>query len=64
MKHTITFHTPDDQVKEIHDIRVTFLDQDDNAYFINAKASTKVEEVNNINWKIAARIKELNEGKI
>jgi len=62
MKHTITFNTPA-EIKEIHDIRVSFLDQDDKAYFLNVKASTKVEEVNNINWKIAARIKELNEDK-
>lgn len=62
MKHTITFSTPV-EIKEIHDIRVSFLDQDDKAYFLNAKASEKIEEVNNINWKIAARIKELNEGK-
>ena len=59
MKHTITFYT-DKEVIDIHDIRVSFLDQDDKAYFLNAKASEKVEEVNNINWKIAARIKELN----
>ena len=62
MKHTITFSTPV-EIKEIHDIRVSFLDQDDKAYFLNAKASEKVEKVNNINWKIAARIQELNEGK-
>lgn len=62
MKHTITFYT-DKDVTNIHDIRVSFLDQNDNAYFLNAKASNKVEKVNNINWKIAARIQELNEGK-
>ena len=62
MKHTITFSTPI-EVKEIHDIRVSFLDQDGKAYFINTKAAEKVEKVNNINWKIAARIQELNEGK-
>lgn len=63
MKHTITFYTDDNEVKEIHDIRLTFFDQEDRVYCRNYKSSNKVEEVNNINSRISQRIKELNNGK-
>ncbi len=63
MKHTITFYTDDNKVKEIHDIRVTYFDQDDKVYCMNYKRSNKVNEVNNINSRISQRIEELNNGK-
>lgn len=63
MKHTITFYTDDNEVKEIHDIRVTYFDQDGRVYCQNYKQSNRVEEVNNINSRISQRIKELNNGK-
>ena len=63
MKHTITFYTNDDDVKEIHDIRVTYFDQDDRVYCLNYKRSNKVDEVNNINSRISQRIEELNNDK-
>ena len=63
MKHTITFYTNDNEVKKIHDIRVTYFDQDDRVYCVNYKRSNKVNEVNNINSRISQRIEELNNGK-
>ena len=63
MKHTITFYTDDNEVKEIHDIRVTYFDQDDRVYCMNYKRSNKVEMVNNINSRISQRIEELNNAK-
>lgn len=62
MKHTITFYTDDNAVKDIRDIRVSFFDQDGKAYVLNAATSKKIEETNNISWRIAARLKELNGG--
>ena len=61
MKHEITFYTPDDQVSEIKDIRVSFLDQDNRAYIIDCKKSEFKKKINNINQIITDRINELNE---
>jgi hypothetical protein len=47
MKHTITFYTDDNEVKEIHDIRVTYFDQDDRVYCMNYKRSNKVKDSGN-----------------
>ena len=64
MKHTLIFYTDDNEVKEIHDIRVTYFDQDDRVYCLNYKRSNKVDKVNNINSRISQRIEELNNDKL
>ena len=64
MKHTITFHTDDSRIKEIHNIKVSFYDQDGMAYSMSVKSGVKVENAVEIDKIIEQRLKELNNGKI
>lgn len=60
MKHTITFHTPDDKVSSIHDIKVSFYDQDGKAYSITIKSSKQDRKIISIKDIVNKRIAELN----
>lgn len=60
MKHTITFYTDDKKIKDIHDIKVSFYDQDNMAYSMSVRHGVKVENAININNIIDQRLKELN----
>lgn len=64
MKHTITFHTDNNKIKEIHNIKVSFYDQDGMAYSMSVKSGVKVENAVEIDKIIEQRLKELNNGKI
>lgn len=64
MKHTITFHTDDNKIKEINNIKVSFYDQDGMAYSMSVRSGVKVENAVEIDKIIEQRLKELNNGKI
>lgn len=64
MKHTITFHTDDNKIKEINNIKVSFYDQDGMAYSMSVRNGVKVENAVEIDKIIEQRLKELNNGKI
>ena len=64
MKHTLTFYTDDSKISSIHDIDVTFLDQDGNPWRVNAKSTKMVKHITSVNDIVNNRIKELNDDRI
>ena len=64
MKHTITFHTDDNKIKEIKNIKVSFYDQDGMAYSMSVRSGVKVENAVEIDNIIEQRLKELNNEKV
>jgi hypothetical protein len=60
MKHVITFYTDSNKVKGIHDIKVSFYDQDGMAYSLSIPRSEPVENFVSIEDIVNKRLAELN----
>ena len=60
MKHVITFYTNNKQVKSIHDIKVSFYDQDGMAYSLSIPKSDPSENFISIEDIVNRRLAELN----
>ena len=63
MKHTITFYTDNKKIKDIHDIKVSFYDQDNRIYSMSVKHGKKIENIINIDNIINERLAILNNKK-